>query len=538
LKHRVLFAVCVLAAVLTTSGSSHGAIIDNIAVTPPDISPNGDGAADSMIITYDLADTANAVYLLIVQSDSTSVVDTLVGGVSHSAGSQGVAVWKGTVASGVRVADDDYFVSLRATNDAESDSRFRPISVDVVPPQAFVTDLHPILFAPGSPDDNQSRELTVGFQTFDPHPSDKINLRVWITDPAGDVVETLLPDTLVQAIGSHTVRWNGLTAADDGIHEVKIFAEDRAGNTDHARSSFRVDLDPPDLEVTSPGAGGRFKVVPDSLYGWAWDSGGDPSNKTVPSIASLYVRYSGGLEAFEPIQTTAIRMDTVFFAVQLTDSVVLQDTTYTLGFRAVDKVGRIKIAPFSITWDPNPPAAPVLDQPPSPTRNPTQVLDGTVSSDTEIMRIYRNDALVDTIEPNHPVLPEWPYPVTLVPGENEIYAIAVDGAGNASASSNVISIVLDASPGLRITQPFVVDDVFLLNLGKPASSVTLRVYDMGGKLVRALSSQSSGSNISIAWDGRNGDGETVRKGPLVAVAQIRYQSGGSEVFREIFLFEP
>jgi hypothetical protein len=216
----------------------------------------------------------------------------------------------------------------------------------------------------------------------------------------------------------------------------------------------------------------------------------------------------------------------------------LQDTTYTLGFRAVDKVGRIRIVPFSITWDMTPPAAPVLDQPPSPTRNPAHVLDGTVSTDTDVMRIYRNDSLIDTIRPNQDVVPEWPHRITLVPGENQIYSVAVDAAGNASGPSNVISIVLDASPGLRITQPFIANDVFLLNLGQPASSVALRVYDMGGKLVRVLSSQSSGSNISIAWDGKNGDGETARKGPLVAVAQIRYQNGGSEVFREIFLFEP
>jgi hypothetical protein len=527
----------VLAAVLATSGLSRGAIIDNIAVTPPDISPNGDGVADSTIITYHFGDTANAVYLLIVQSDSATVVDTLVGGEAYSAGSQGVAVWNGTVAGGVRVADDNYFVFLGATNDTATESWFVPVSVDVVPPQSFITVLHPDLFAPGSPDDNQSRELTVGFQTFDPHPSDKINIRVWITGPAGDTVQTILPDTLVQATGSHTVRWNGETAEDDGLHEVRIFAEDRAGNRDNAWSSFRVDLEPPEVQITSLESGQSLPVIPDSLYGFVWDSGGDPSNKAVPMIDSLFVRYSGGLESFEPLQNTTIRMDTVFFAVQLTDSIVEEGLDYRLGFRAVDKAGRFEITPFSITWDTIPPATPVLNQPPSPTRNPAHVLDGTVSSDTETMRIYRNDALLDTIRPNDPLLPEFPYPMTLVPGENRIYAVAVDGAGNESGRSNEISIELDASPGLRIPQPFVSNDVFLINLGQPASSVTIRVYDMGGKLVCVLSDPSSGTNLSIPWNGRNGDGETVKKGPLVAVAQIRYQSGGSEIFREIFLFE-
>ena len=537
MRHRVLFAICVLAAVLASRGVSHGAIIENLEPNPPNISPNGDGVADSMIITYDLADTANAVYLLIVQSDSATVVDTLVGGVAHSAGSQGTAVWKGTVAGGVRVADDNYFVFLWATNDAATESRHHAVSVDVVPPQSFITALDPGLFAPGSPDTNQSQTLTVGFQTFDPHPSEMINVRVVIADPAGAAVDTIMPETLVPALGSHILGWDGASAVDDGVHRVRIFSKDRADNVDHAWSSFRMDLDPPTVEVTSLETGQRLRVIPDSLYGWAWDSGGNPLSKTNPSIESVHVRYSGGLEAFEPIQITSIRMDTVFFAVQLTDSIIEQETEYKLGFRAVDKVGRPKIATFAITWDTIPPAVPVLNQPPSPTRNPTQVLDGTVSSDTESMRIYRNDALVDTIQPNHPVLPEWPYPATLVPGGNDIYAIAVDAAGNASAPSNVITIELDASPGLRIPQPFYSDDVFLLNLGQTASSVTIRVYDIGGKLVRVLRNSLPGSNISISWDGKNGDGDTVQKGPLVAVGKIRYESGGSEVFREIFLFE-
>jgi hypothetical protein len=298
LKHNVLIAVCVVAAVLATGGSSHGAIIDNIDANPPDISPNGDGVADSMIITYDIGDTANAVYLLIVQSDSTTVVDTLVDGVAYSAGSQGVAVWDGTVAGGIRVADDDYFVLLRATNDTATESWFVPVSVDVVAPQSFITSRNPPdVFAPGSPDDNQSRELTVRFQTFDPHPSDEIAVRVWITDPAGDTVQTILPNTLVPPIGSHTVKWDGETAEDDGVHQVRIVAADRAGNRDNAWASFRVDLDSPELEVTSLETGQRLQVIPDSLYGFAWDSGGDPLNKTVPMIDSLFVRYSGGPEA-------------------------------------------------------------------------------------------------------------------------------------------------------------------------------------------------------------------------------------------------
>jgi hypothetical protein len=191
-----------------------------------------------------------------------------------------------------------------------------------------------------------------------------------------------------------------------------------------------------------------------------------------------------------------------------------------------------------VTWDTVPPATPVLNQPPSPTRNSVLVLDGTVSSDTDVMRIYRNDALLDTIKPNLPALPEFPYRMTLLLGDNRIHAFAVDAAGNESGQSNEILVVLDSSPGLLISQPFVPNDQFLVNLSRPASGVTLRIYDLGGDLVQILRDNATTNNVSIAWDGRNGDDEAVKKGPLVAVAQIQYQSGGKDVFREIFLFEP
>jgi hypothetical protein len=161
-----------------------------------------------------------------------------------------------------------------------------------------------------------------------------------------------------------------------------------------------------------------------------------------------------------------------------------------------------------------------------------------VDPGVDTMEIYQNGVLVDRIAPNLPVIPEFPYTITLVPGNNTIYAIAFDAAGNSSGRSNVISVVLDRSPGLLISVPFVANDAFLLNLSRPASTVSLRVYDLGGGLVQVLSSTSAGTNIALPWDGRNGNGEAVKKGPLVAIAKIQYRDGGGEVFREAFLYEP
>ena len=506
---------------------SSQSIIDNIDISPThSISPNGDGVSDSMIITYDLSDTATTVYLLIVQSDSSTVVDTLVNGAAQGPSMSHAAVWDGTVAGGIRVADDNYFVLLQASDGQFVDRAFSPISVDVVPPQTFVTNKFPNPFAPAFPDSNP-QILTVQFATFDAFPSDSLDVRALIKDPTGGTIATV-PDTWVAANGTHTVRWDGTEASVDGNHEIHIVASDRAGNTDVTRGSFVVDLNPPEVEFTAPQSDLTVQVVPDSLFEWAYDASRD---------ITLEVRYTG-VGDYEPIQSTILIMDTLFFAVQLTDSVVLQQQKYNIGVRATDTFGRQTPKFFDITWDTIPPLKVVLNQPPSPTRNPSLLLTGTVDADVDTMNIYRNGALVDRIAPNLPVIPEFPYTITLVPGNNAIYAIAFDAVGNSSGQSNEISVVLDRSPGLLISVPFLPNDAFLLNLSKPASTVVLRVYDLGGGLVQVLNSTSAGTNIALPWDGRNGNGEAVKKGPLVAIAKIQYQDGGSEVFREAFLYEP
>ncbi len=153
-----------------------------------------------------------------------------------------------------------------------------------------------------------------------------------------------------------------------------------------------------------------------------------------------------------------------------------------------------------------------------------------------MLRIYRNDALADSVYPN--IEGQWPHLFSLDQGPNEIYAMLVDGAGNASAPSNTIDVKFDPSAGLYIPQPFRPGDSFQFNASDAGFGVTLRLYDMGGHLVRVFTERWTGEFVSISWDGLNGDGEKVHKGPLVAVAYVDASEGSSEVLREIFLFEP
>jgi hypothetical protein len=59
-----------------------------------------------------------------------------------------------------------------------------------------------------------------------------------------------------------------------------------------------------------------------------------------------------------------------------------------------------------------------------------------------------------------------------------------------------------------------------------------------GDLVVLLEDDAAKQYYSFAWDGINGSGKNVKKGPLVAVAALDYPDGSHDVFREVFLYDP
>jgi flagellar hook assembly protein FlgD len=527
-RRRVFLLVLALLAACSPVAARSQGIIANLQLDKFAFSPNDDGVTDSTVITYTLSDTAT-VHLLILGMDSVTVIDTLVGGIQQNPQATPASVtWKGTFSGGGVVPEDRYLVFLRARSATASDSTYLTLSVDLTPPQVMIVGVSPSTpFAPNVP--GQPSPLKVDYVVTDPPPSDSVFVTVTLLDPAAAIIQTLV--TTDQPVGS-TLRaqWDGSGATTDGSYEVRIAVTDAAGQTANTSTTIDVDMNIPDLTITNLQANQDLPAIPDSLFGWAWDRSG---------IDSLFVRYSGGVEAFEQVTSTRLVLDTLFFAVQLVDSLTA-DGTYTLGFKATDRVSRERVVPFAITLDSAAPPAPVLVQPPSPTRSPTFLLDTAVnvSADTDVMRIFRNGTLLDSIFPNLPAGGNLPYEVPLLPGTNRFSAIAVDRADNVSPLSNEIVVVFDSAAGMSMPQPFVANNSFQINLSKPALVVTLKIYDLGGHLVEELSSGIVSTSVTISWDGLNGDHDLVEKGPLVAVAKVDYQDGGREIFREIFLFQP
>ncbi len=523
-----LFAVLFVTAIafFAAPGSADPSIIEYLTASPRYISPNDDGVQDVMTFLYRLNDSAT-VYLLVVRKDSSTVVDTLVSGLPQEPDRQHTAVWDGMFFDGTPAPEDTFLAVIRAQNDEETDSLYsQNVFIDVTDPTVVITAIFPGQFAPESKDPGRPKELDIDYIITDPPPSDSVETIVRIIDPTKEEVETF-PGRFLAANDTSKTIWDGLSAKEDGLYRIEVWATDRAGNESTVFDFVDVDTDGPVIAITNVENGAKLSVLPDSISGWAFDRHGVRD--------SVWVRYDTDLP-LRHISTFYYREDTLFFDAVLADSIP-EEGVYAMGFKAADLLGVERTLGFTITWDTSPPSPPVLKNPPPVSYSPNFLLDGEVDGAVDdVMRIYRNDALADTIFPN--VTGNWPHPMTLEVGLNRIWAVIVDNATNVSDPSNTIEVTYDNSSGLFIPQPFRPGDAFQVNLSKSTAAVTLRVYDLGGHLVVTLYNTESAVKITIPWDGLNGDGDKVMKGPLVAVAHVKSAGEAAIVFREIFVFEP
>jgi flagellar hook assembly protein FlgD len=523
LKLRLLCAAVALAVALGAAASDH--LISSVQIDNFVISPDGDGVKDSLTFTYALSDTATSVYVLVLAKDSITVVDTLVAGDPDSTGGGSVA-WHGLTSGGTPAPEDSYVVFIRVEDALGADSTYRTVVVDLTPPTVVITNFFPNPFGPGAPNVGHSK-LTVEFDVSDPYPGPTLVVSVKVRNPLGSVV-TLIEDSVVATTSSINTTWNGSgSGTSEGDYTVIVEASDQAGFQVEDRATVVVDRIAPTVAYTQPPLGRSFMVMPDSLFGWAWDLTG---------IQDLEIRYAS-VEPFVPITNTWMAGDTVKFGVVLADSFSGEEQR-NINVRAVDMVGRETLKPIAFTLDTTAPGSLTLEQPRSTTRSPVIMVNGALadSAGTSVIRFFRDGTAIDSV--HTAVRPFLPRELRLAPGLNRITARAVDSAGNEGAPSNEIQVTFQEAAGLVIEQPFVPGASFRLMLAQEAARVTLNIYDLGGQLVESLRTLGPGTEIIVSWDGTNGNFEIVKRGPLVAVAVVDYVTGGSDVFREIFLFQP
>lgn len=507
------------------SANAQGDLLTHVEVAGSTISPDGDGYQDSLRVTYTLADTAWSASAYILTSDPPqTIIDILMFEAPRSAGTYTI-IWDGNDFSGIPAPEGRYRLLVQAMNGADDDSVSKDIFVDLTPPSVSITRVEPGIFSPDIR--TTPRLMTVDFTVSNSPPGNEDQIRIIIEDPAEEELATLSLDSTFAGNGGYTVTWDGAEIAADGLHRIVIIVSDNAGYSATDWATINIDNKAPALQVLEPPNSAVVSEVPASLTGWTWDRNGVNAD-------SLRISFSG--EVFIPITSTTLSEDTVYFTVPLTDSIT-DEKLYTLLLQSQDVVGRQTQISHRITYDATAPSAPVLAQPAeNRVRKPVLLLSGTVAEEPDVVRLFRNGALVDSITGliGEDISREMP----LIPGANTFTAIAIDDAGNISPTSNAVTVTFDNTAGLFIPQPFQPGDEFQLNLVRAARAVELRVYDLKGNLVTTIDVPTAETAISVTWNGLNGDDKSLQRGPLVLVASITYADGGSERKRELFLFKP
>ena len=501
-------------------------------------SPDGDGNQDTTTVAYSLSEGSPEVTIVVFQSDSVTVVDTLmIAPVSKPDTIYSVG-WDGTSFDGNPVPEGLYLVTLTARGTTSPDtSATLPVAVDNTSPSIQALGAEPGVYAPGLFGTPQIYAVTVLVGNTSPthglpHLADEIAFEFKSpTGAAVDPVDAKFEPEFRGQDGTYALMWdaNEELSVADGHYRITMVVTDKAGHSAAILDSANVDVDAPDVGFINVEEGADLEVVPDSLYAWTWDRNG---------VDSVYVKYADASN-YEFIGDVSVVDDTSFFVIPLADSLT-EERQYTLTFRSKDAVaadtGWVAIRGLQITVDRTGPAAPSLEPFNGIWRSPTFKLRGSWTGSPEVIRLYQNGSQFDSLLTilNDKI----DQTVFLDPGLNVFVATAVDEAKNESAPSNEVRITFNESTGLYIPAPFLPNNEFHLNLSSEANQVTLRLYDLSGDLVVILEQIVPGNNFTFAWDGKNGDGEDVKKGPLVSVAEIVYADGTKEIIREIFLFEP
>jgi hypothetical protein len=204
-------------------------------------------------------------------------------------------------------------------------------------------------------------------------------------------------------------------------------------------------------------------------------------------------------------------------------------------------IGVVTASLFALSARPAPAQtlpAPVLEPFDGRWHAPTFTLRGEVDHARFLsrVRVLRNDAVVDSVFTSLDSL--FTVQVALEPGLNEFTAILVDSSLATSPPSNRVIVRFDTSAGFFIKIPMAPGSSFDLNAVGQASRAEVRIFDMAGDIVVEFESAQPLTFYSFIWNGRNGSGERVRRGPLIAVGILDYPDGTHDVVKRAFLFDP
>lgn len=216
----------------------------------------------------------------------------------------------------------------------------------------------------------------------------------------------------------------------EGENSLAVSAIDLAGNAASSTVAVTLDTKVPVVTIVTPAAG-------------------------LTRIARVTV---SGTVSEEAVQVTVNGMPAVVTGTDWSLGYTLAELGNTLNVTATDRAGNAGSASVSVTLDSTAPAAPVLAAPATPTKVATLDLTGTAEADATV-KIFADAAQIGEVradgQGNFSLAG-----VTLTEGGNSFTATATDSAGNESAPSAAIKVVLDtAAPVISVTAP--VENAFL-----------------------------------------------------------------------------
>lgn len=529
---RLLASIVALASWLAAASPAPAQVIARFEVTNAVFSPDGDGVEDTTNVNFTLS-AAAVISVVVFETDSITPVDTLFAEQPTPQGRTDRG-WDGLKWDGTTAPDGAYLVTI-AAGDPWNETVTRPLYVDTGAPAIAINSVTPNPYAPGliGTPSEISFALTVSGASpaYTGIPRDEIQREILKPGGAEIVPDTIrfVPDYGGED-GDYELRWDaedqqGLA---DGEYLLTLTIVDQAGHAASSQHTFLIDAKEPEVRITAPNTGRSFQQSPDSLYGWVRD---------LSAIDTLAVQYDEG-GPFVPITAVTMSGDTTYFSAPLADSLV-DEGTYLVTVRAVDAVGREKSASINVTIDRTAPDPPTLDPFAGVWYTNVFTVGGTLSSGSSASAhviVYRNGVKADSVFTLGSS--RFDLDISLEPGKNVLTATFVDGAGNESAPSNAVTVTFDDRSGVFVDAPMRPGDTFNVNLAQPARWAVVHVYDMTGYLVVTLEEFDEKQNYAIPWDGRNGSGNEVKKGPLVVVAKVLLVGGETESFREVFLFDP
>jgi hypothetical protein len=173
------------------------------------------------------------------------------------------------------------------------------------------------------------------------------------------------------------------------------------------------------------------------------------------------------------------------------------------------------------------PAPPVLDEPPALVRDFSLTVTGTVDPvNTDSLLVYRASG-TDTAVFRSKIAGTAAVLDTIVvrEGDNEIWAVALDTSGTASARSNTVHVRYETIIARIYPEVFRAPAAFEIDTREPAYEATVDLFTVSGEHVARLRKSGSATQFRIDWDLTNGDGRQVRNGAYLAVFTVAGRNG-------------